>query len=95
MRLTFDGEIIYWRGPAPHHFVPVPEDGCQALADASSLVSYGWGMIPVTVRLGGSEWTTSLFPKDGGYLVPIRAAIRRTESLDAGDPVTVELLIDV
>ncbi|GIE31416.1 hypothetical protein Ait01nite_044610 [Actinoplanes italicus] len=95
MRLTFDGEIIYWRGPAPHHFVPVPEAECQALADASSLVTYGWGMIPVTVRLGGSQWTTSLFPKDGGYLVPIKAAVRKAESLDAGDPVAVELEIDI
>jgi hypothetical protein len=95
MRLTFDGEIIYWRGPAPHHFVPVPEVECQALADASSLVTYGWGMIPVRVRLGGSRWTTSLFPKDGGYLVPIKAAIRKAESLDAGDPVTIELEVDV
>ncbi|WP_239169793.1 DUF1905 domain-containing protein [Actinoplanes xinjiangensis] len=95
MRLTFDGEIIYWRGPAPHHFVAVPEGEAAALADASALVTYGWGMIPVTVRIGSSEWTTSLFPKDGGYLVPIRAAIRKAESLDAGDPVTIELRVDV
>ena len=38
-------------------------------------------MIPVTVRLGASQWTTSLWPKDGGYIVPLRAEVRRREEV--------------
>ncbi len=95
MSWEFSGEIWRWQGPAPWYFITVPEEESLDLHETATSSSYGWGMIPVTVRSGASEWATSLFPKDGGYLVPIRAAIRRTESLDAGDPVTIELLIDV
>ena len=95
MDLEFPGEVWFWRGPAPHHFVSVPDELCDGIEQASSLVTYGWGMIPVTVRLGGSEWTTSLWPKDGGYIVPLRAEVRRREQVDLGDTVTVGLTIDV
>ncbi|GAB4051843.1 DUF1905 domain-containing protein [Catellatospora paridis] len=94
MDMEFSGEIWFWRGPAPWYFVTVPEAQCQALQDASSQVSYGWGMIPVTARIGATGWTTSLFPKDGRYLVPVKAVVRRAEGLDAGDMVTVRLDVD-
>jgi hypothetical protein len=48
-------------------------------------------MIPVRVWLGNSAWTTSLFPKDGRYLVPIKASVRNAEQLEEGDQVTVQL----
>jgi hypothetical protein len=94
VELEFTGEIWHWRGPAPHHFVTVPEAESAALEDVSAGVTYGWGMIPVQVRLGGSDWTTSLWPKDGGYIVPLKAAVRRAEGLDVGDVVTVHLAVD-
>lgn len=91
--IAFNGEVIYWRGPSPFHFAAVPEDGCAALRAISGLVSYGWGVIPVTARIGATEWTTSLFPKDGGYLVPIRDAVRRAEGIAVGDVVDIELTV--
>ncbi|MGK5685065.1 DUF1905 domain-containing protein [Actinoplanes sp. URMC 104] len=93
MELEFAGEIWFWRGPAPWHFVTVPEDECAALESASAQVSYGWGMIPVTARIGRTDWTTSLWPKDGRYLVPIKTAVRRGEGLELGDTVTVRLTV--
>ena len=93
MDLRFTGEIWFWRGPAPWHFVTVPDEECAALESASSLVSYGWGMIPVTARIGGTDWTTSLWPKDGKYIVPIKTAVRRGEQLEVGDTVTVRLTV--
>ncbi|WP_250008630.1 DUF1905 domain-containing protein [Actinoplanes sp. M2I2] len=93
MDVEFSGEIWFWRGPAPWHFVTVPDEECGALESASSLVSYGWGMIPVTAHIGGTSWTTSLWPKDGRYIVPIKTAVRRGEDLDVGDTVTVRLVI--
>lgn len=95
MDLEFSGEIWSWRGPAPYHFVTVPDDECGALEAAAPLVSYGWGVIPVAARIGGTEWTTSLFPKDGGYLVPLKDAVRKAEGLALGDSVTIRLVIDV
>ncbi|RXZ48619.1 DUF1905 domain-containing protein [Agromyces fucosus] len=93
MELTFAGEIWFWRGPAPWHFVTVPDDESDAIETVASLITYGWGMVPVTVRIGGSEWTTSLWPKDGGYIVPIKAWVRAAEQLDVGDAVEVRLTV--
>ncbi|THG30128.1 DUF1905 domain-containing protein [Naasia lichenicola] len=93
MEFAFAGELWFWRGPAPWHFVSVPADACEVIKDISSAVTYGWGMIPVTVRVGGSEWTTSLWPKDGGYIVPIKKWVQVAEGLDLDDVVDVELTV--
>ncbi len=95
MDLGFSGEMVFWKGPAPWHFVAVPDDECGAIASVAAQVSYGWGVIPATARIGTTEWTTALFPKDGRYLVPIRSQVRAAEGLDIGDVVTVRLTIDV
>jgi hypothetical protein len=95
MDLRFEGEVVWWRGPAPFHFVRVPDEEAAALRAASSLVSYGWGVIPVAVRLGSTRWTTSLFPKDGGYLVPVKDAVRRAEVVEVGDTVALRLTVEV
>jgi hypothetical protein len=91
MHLEFSDELWYWRGPAPHYFVRVPEKHCATLKGIAGLVTYGWGMIPVRVRVGKTEWKTSLFPKDGRYLVPIKAHVQKAENLAEGDIVTVRL----
>jgi hypothetical protein len=93
VKLKFTGQVWHWRGPSPFHFVTVPEEESSALSAASRSVSYGWGCIPVTACIGGTDWTTSLFPKDGGYVVPIKAAVRTAEGIDLGDTVAVQLTI--
>jgi hypothetical protein len=94
MQVEFTGELWYWRGPAPFHFITVPDRQAAAIQDLSRLVTYGWGMIPVAARIEGTEWTTSLFPKDGGYVVPVKDAVRRAEDLEVGDAVTVRLTVE-
>jgi hypothetical protein len=93
LNLEFSAELWYWRGPAPFHFITVPEEACAGLRAVSAVVSYGWGMIPVNVRIGETDFETSLFPKDGGYIVPIKDAVRHGEGLAKGDTVTVNLAI--
>lgn len=94
MELAFTGELWFWRGPAPWYFVVVPEPECGTLEAVSATVSYGWGVIPVRARIGETEFSTSLFPKDGGYLVPVKAAVRKAEEIDEGDLVPVRLTLD-
>ena len=89
--MEFNGKIWFWRGPAPWYFVTVPAKQCRDLRAISGAVTYGWGMIPVYVRIGESEWQTSLWPKDGRYIVPIRTSVRKAEKLEEGDKVTVRL----
>jgi hypothetical protein len=93
MTIEFDGEIIVWRGPAPYYFVVVPDEPSHELKAISNFVTYGWGVIPVQVSIGHTEWRTSLFPKDGRYLVPIKLRVRKAEQLDEGDTVTLRLEI--
>jgi hypothetical protein len=93
--LDFSGEIIHWRGPAPFHFVTVPDEESAAIEAVAPVVTYGWGVIPVKARIGSTEFATSLFPKGELYLVPVKAAVRKAERLELGDRVTVRLLLDV
>jgi hypothetical protein len=95
VKLEFSGEIWLWKGPAPWHFVTVPDDQCGALEAVSASVTYGWGMIPVTATIGRTTWTTSLFPKDGRYLLPVKARVRAAEGLDVNDTVRVALTVNV
>lgn len=92
MQLDFTGELFQWRGPAPYYFIAVPEEESADLKAASAMLTYGWGVIPVRVRIGETEWETSLFPKNGAYLVPIKDRVRRAEALEDGDPVQVSLV---
>ena len=94
MVFEFEGEIFYWRGPAPFLFVAVPEAPSDAIKAISASVTYGWGVIPVHVQIGETGWTTSLFPKDGRYLVPIRKSVQKSEQVDVGDWVVITLNID-
>jgi hypothetical protein len=91
MNIEFSGRIFIWKGPAPWFFVAVPAEQSSSLKSVSGFVTYGWGVIPVQARIGKTEWSTSLFPKDGLYLVPIKASVRKAEHLEEGDKVTVRL----
>jgi hypothetical protein len=92
--LEFSGEVWFWRGPSPYHFVTVPEDESAEFQEMAAAVTYGWGMIPVAVRVGETRWTTSLFPKDGGYVVPLKDKVRKAEGIDVGETVTLLLTVD-
>ena len=91
MRIEFSGPVFEWRGPAPFFYVAVPDAESAEVRAVASAVTYGWGMVPVTVRIGGTEWRTSLFPKEGRYLVPLKDAVRKAERIGAGDVVAVRL----
>jgi hypothetical protein len=91
MDLEFTGSIWVWKGPAPWYFVTVPAKQCDDLKFISGSVTYGWGMIPAKIRIGHTEWKTSLWPKDGAYIVPIKASVRKAERLKQGDRVTIRL----
>ena len=95
MELSFSGEVWFWRGPAPWHFITVPAEESGELKAASAIVTYRWGMIPVTAQIGETEWKTSLFPKDGQYIVPVKTWVQKAEGLELGDTVTVRLAVDL
>ncbi|MFD4553606.1 DUF1905 domain-containing protein [Streptomyces sp. NPDC058469] len=93
MRFVFTGRVIEWRGPSPYHFVPVPDEESADIREVAAMASYGWGVIPVEARIGEVVFTTSLFPKDGGYLLPLKNAVRKPQGLAADDEVRVEMTV--
>ncbi len=93
MNLQFNGKIWFWKGPAPWFFVTVPAEQSSDIEAISKFVTYGWGVIPVRVQIGQTEFQTSLFPKDDRYLVPIKASVRKAEHLEEGDNVTIQLQV--
>ena len=95
MNINFSGNVFYWRGPAPWYFVAISDEGSDQIRAIADIVTYGWGVIPVVAVIGGTTWETSIIPKDGRYLVPIKATIRKAESISEGDIVEVCVQIDV
>ena len=91
--IEFEAEVIEWRGPAPYLFAVVPDAHVADIRYAALTESYGWGVVPVVARVGSTEFTTSLFPRDGGYLVPVKVAVQRAEAIGRGDRITVRLRV--
>jgi hypothetical protein len=91
MEYTFESIVIEWRGPSPFHFAMVPDDIAAEIKLAAPTLTYGWGVIPATVTVGATSVTTSLIPHDGGYLVPLKDALRKPEGFVIGDLIAVEL----
>ena len=91
--LDVTGDVWEWRGPAPYYFVTVPDDESARIKQVAAGVTYGWGMVPVRGRVGDTGFETSLWPKDGRYVVPLKDAVRDAEGIEEGDVVTVRLTV--
>lgn len=93
MEWSFDAEVFQWRGPAPFFFVETPPELDAFLHDHAAELTYGWGVIPARVRVGDTEVTTSLIPREDVYLVPLKVALRRPEGIDDGDTVRIQVTV--
>lgn len=95
MSFEFCGPIWYWKGPAPFHFLTVPQEQSRELKAISHLVTYGWGMIPVQARIGSTDFTTSLFHNDGLYVLPIKDRVRKAERVAEDSHVTARIEVQI
>ncbi|WP_458246669.1 DUF1905 domain-containing protein [Streptomyces sp. MAI_2237] len=93
MELAFTGRVIEWRGPAPYYFVAGPDAESADVREVAASATYGWGVVPVEARVGEVAFTTSLFPEDGGCLLPLKNAVRVPQGVAAGDEVTVRTTV--
>ncbi|KTE39004.1 MULTISPECIES: DUF1905 domain-containing protein [unclassified Sphingopyxis] len=91
--IVFDTAIVEWRGPAPFLFAPVPDDHVGEIRYAALSESYGWGVVPVIATIGSTEFATSLFPRDGTYLLPVKVAVQKAEGVGLGDRVRVAMRV--
>ena len=93
LNLSFTSELIEWRGPAPFFFLEIPPKICAEIAMVAKELTYGWGVIPAKVTIAQLEFTTSLFPKNGGYLLPVKLVVRKNLTLELGQQVKVKMLL--
>jgi hypothetical protein len=91
LKFSFTGEVIEWRGPAPFFFVATPSQISEEIELYKRELTYGWGVIPAQVTIGSVTEKTSLIPRNGSYLVPLKNALRIPNALSLGDEVTLEL----
>lgn len=94
MEFEFEGPVVEWRGPAPWYFVQIPVEESEDIKFAAKGIEY-WGQVPVVVRINGTEFTTALFPKDGVYLIPLKAAARKAAGIDIGIAQTLSVGMNV
>ncbi len=95
MKIKFENELYYWRGPSPFHFITVPEKESAEIKKLSTMLTYGWGVIPVESLIGKTTFTTALIPKDGLYRLPIKNVVRLGEELELDDVVKVTLNFNI
>ncbi len=93
MELQFEAVVIEWRGPAPFYYARLPADAAAAITRIKHLVTYGWGAIPADAVINGVSFTTSLFPKDDTYLLPLKVAVRKEIGVTVGDVVAVSMQV--
>jgi hypothetical protein len=90
---TFSAELFEWRGPAPFYWLRLPGDAGDYVRAEAAAATYGWGAIPVCARIGRTEWETSLLPRNGEYVLPVKKDVRTREGLRDGDTVTVAMSV--
>lgn len=86
-----------WNGEnGSWHFMSVPEVQSGEIRAHAFAGPRGFGSVRVEACIHDVSWRTSVFPaKSGGYILPVRAEVRRRAGIAAGDDVTVTLrLID-
>ena len=89
----FEGTLIEWRGPAPFFFLPVPAEMSLEIKELAKTLSYGWGVVPVKALIADTDFKTSLFPREGLFMVPIKEIVRRANQLEVGQQVSVKLVL--
>ena len=91
---TVRAKVWRWKGGS-WHFVNLSLKQSAEIRRRFGGTARGWGSLRVRVKIGDTEWNTSLFPerKSKSYLLPIKTDVRKAEAIDAGDLVTVVLYI--
>ncbi|WP_370051032.1 DUF1905 domain-containing protein [Sinorhizobium fredii] len=92
----FDAELWLYPGKGGWHFVRLPAAIAGQIKFLAEPKTRGWRSEAVIVRIGKTEWTTSVFPDkaSGSFLLPVKAEVRRNAKLAAGQSVRIKLSLD-
>ncbi len=88
------GKIWLWDGEAAWHFFSIPKKYSKDIKSITSHIRRGFGSVKVEAQIGKTKWRTSIFPtKEGEYLLPIKAQVRKVEKLKSNQNTTVIISI--
>lgn len=96
--VEFEARLWVWdaRRDETWTFVSLPEEASEEIRELTAGTARGFGSLKVRASIGGSTWSTSIFPGGGGgpYVLPVKKAVRKAERIEPGDTaaVTVELI---
>ena len=99
-RITHTGPLWRWTtpaAPAAWHFITIDGAAGEALSATALMrrmegLSRGFGSLKVAATIGETTFKTSVFPsKESGWLLPIKASVRKAERLTEGDAVALVL----
>ena len=95
MEISFTSHMIEWRGPAPYYFISVPLEQSLQIKTFASAITYGWGVVYTHATIGETTWKTTLMPKEGLYLLPIRKVLRLDLKLEENQEIEVQLAFNL
>lgn len=86
-----ESPLVEWRGPAPFYFLKLDAAEAKTVHEVVKDLTYGWGVIPVEVKIGKEVFETSIFPREGTLFVPVKKDIRLKTGIETGQIVTARL----
>ena len=99
--MTHTGPLWRWTtpaAPAVWHFITIDGAAGEVLSGTALMRRLeggrrpGWGSLKVVATIGATSFATSVFPsKEQGWLLPVKASVRKAEGIGEGDLVEVAL----
>lgn len=88
-------EVWLYPGPAPWHFVTVPQALSREIKGIFGPMHRGWRSLPLDVTVGNTRWKTSMFwdTKEDAYILPLKAEVRKKENVRTGDSISMRIII--
>ena len=95
MTYRFTTRLWHTHGDPPWFFISVPPSMADEIDQRTEGRQGSFGSVKVSVRIGETTWTTSVFPSKEAetYILPVKKSVRVAERLGEGTAAEVELSI--
>lgn len=95
-RYRFRSELRAHGGESTWYFVTLPMDVSDEIHEITAATRRGFGSVRVTVTVGATSWSTSVFPDTGtkSYLLPVKKQVRKSEGIGDGDMIDLSLELE-
>ncbi|WP_052600757.1 DUF1905 domain-containing protein [Bacteriovorax sp. Seq25_V] len=96
-RYTFKGKIWKYQGKGGWYFVTIPKALAKKIRDVHYVSEEGWGRLKTSATINTTTWSTSIWydTKIGSYIIPVKAIVRKSESLTDGSLVKIDLVFSL